>query len=415
MKFDLTPSRVFLIVLSVYVIFLFVDLGYEGLWAKAGGFFGVSKYFRGDSYRYSQLAKALTEGRLHIFDSVDEIDELSSLSLGVGDRVYIQQSPGISFVAAPFYLLFGDFGVYFASVLVGFLTCLNIYFLAGFFVSKRSASVTCLFFGLGTYLLTYSEYVFNDVLTAFLVSASLLYLIKYLRSNCKKSLFLSGLCGGLVSFAKPSVAVLPVLFLVYLYLKKGVHPAAYYTIFFILGLIPFFTYNSFCFGSPLQSSFNSVLDEVDGKLYTVSLTGPMTWRNNPLNFITMSIIFLLTQPITFLALIGLVKWRDDIAYLVVASFLVLGGLYSIWFGSVGLLCWGWRHMTPLLPLLSIPAAVAYEKKLIPHNIVWILFYISVTVTVISLYPLTWHVFTKYSIIENMQYQPHPLLPHNPIN
>ncbi|MBU0761573.1 MAG: glycosyltransferase family 39 protein [Candidatus Altiarchaeota archaeon] len=409
-------KEVVLAISIVYFIFFFINLSGEGYGRKSDSYLGFPKYFYGDSYRYFQLARAIADGRLYIYDSIDDIDdEILSFSLGVSDRVYITQSPGISIVSAPFYLLFKEPGVYAAASLVGLIACISLYCLLRFFVSDKTSKVITLFYAFGTYIFTYSQFLYNDVLTCLLVSTSFIMLLKHLRDGKTKNIVFSGIALGLIPLTKPSAIILSLVFVPYLYYRKGIKSTLILLMSLLVGMLPFIAYNIACFGAPLTSGYSSLLAVEDGKFYTVNFTNLNTWKNNPLNIFTLIIVFFITQPITLTAVAYLSKTDKGIRYFLVTSFLSLGLLYSFWWNSMGLLCWGWRFMTPILPFFAVSSAMAYEKNIIPKKIFWILFYLSSNIAIFSLHPLVWQIFYQFTPIANTYYDILAVLPHHPLN
>jgi len=403
----LNGRRVLIIILAVYLASIFYNPQDIRQHRKSTSLIGPPTLFYGDGYRYYQLTKTIVEsGRLSVYDNISVIDHPIVLSSGVGGKIYIPFEPGLSFLAVPFYMLLGPAGLYLMNTLLGFLTCCIIFLTSRLYVSEKAASYTTLFFGLGSAILTYSEVFYSDILSAALVAGAFYLLLKHMKTGGRTEIISAGLLCGILPLTKPTLILVTLAFLAYVCYFRSVKSGALLLLGFTLTVWIYFAYNTFCFGSPLATGYDSITDVIDGRTVILDLNSPQYWRNNPIKTIPLlTAIMVFTSPVLLISAVGLIKTKSRESLLVVIIFAALALTYGFRHDSIGGWCWGWRLMLPLVPLLALPAAHAIERKLLSERVLWIIFYLSLYLTLLSLAPVAWHVQTRTTLVEAVNYNP----------
>lgn len=241
-------NRNFLIII-IFLIHIFFSLFYyepytflheDGI---AFAFISISISEDGDLFMENNLP----------FFAIGDRPEKSFYSLGKNGKFYPKHSPFMSFLAVPFYKLFG-FNGFLIFNLISFFCVL---FFLSRFLQERVSFLQALAFS-SIFLLPfifYHTYSFcPDILLTTLISASFFFL--------NKGNLVSGILSGLCVFLRPNYAfqVFPSLFISKNKIK--------FLAGFLIGLIPFFLYNTIIYGSPFLTSYDKtvVLTKM-GKIY----------------------------------------------------------------------------------------------------------------------------------------------------
>ncbi|MFH1055094.1 MAG: glycosyltransferase family 39 protein [Candidatus Altiarchaeota archaeon] len=402
-----SDRRVLIFILFVYVAFMFYSPQNISHHRKAEWWVGVPTSFYGDGQRYYQLTREIADnGRLNVFDDVSGLKNPISLSRGVGGRVYITHSPGLSFLGVPFYILLREPGLYLLNVLLGWLTCVFIYYTCELYVTKDSAAKTTMFFGLGTMMFTYSEVFYADILSAALVSGSFYFMLRYSKLGGLRHMVYSGLLAGLMPLSKPTLVSLAFVLALYAAYKRGFKAVGFFALGFILLGWVFIAYNMVCFGMPFMTGYNTTLQSLNGELTLIDHTSSYFWSNNLMKTVPLMVLILvMTQPIVLASVVGILKEKRDENSVVAISVVILLLIYGRFFSPLGTWCWSVRYLLPALPLLALPFSFSYERELVPHYLVWALFYISLLLTILSLAPAVWHAFSGMSLVEMANLNP----------
>ncbi len=160
--------------------------------------------FVSDEATYLLMVKSFVlDGQFHIWNGLEEVRSIELMlpgthlvSNGVEFRLYGVPAPLYVFLAAPFYLFFGFFGLNLMNVISFCAIIWVLYLLACMVTSKRVAAVTVFFYCL-TYTLAYSQMLWPHMLSVLLVLSSLYLMLRaYLVGGGVSSLFLSGILSG---------------------------------------------------------------------------------------------------------------------------------------------------------------------------------------------------------------------------
>ena len=204
--------------------------------------------------------------------------------------------------------------------------------------------------------------------------------------------------------AKPTLILIAFVFVFYVAYRRGGRCALVFTVGFLLTAWILVLYNTVCFGGPFRTGYESGLHLVGGEVRVFDLTSRPFMSNNLLKTVPgLTLILLLTQPVLAASAVGLVKDRRGELVVISASFIILLLAYGIRFDSIGGWCWSWRYMLPLIPLLALPAAIAYDRGFVSEKTVWCLFTVSLYLTLLSHAPITWHIFTGSPFVKLMNY------------
>ena len=374
--------------------------------------FGLPKYVFGDGQYYILLTYTLlNQHRLYIYDGRGSIRNTlmeSAFSLGRDGRVYITFSPLYSVVLAPAYAIAGILGAYILNALIGVATCYFIYKTCRLFVSEESAVDTTLLFAFGTIIFTYSQVIYAEDMTALLTIASFYFAAKYEKDGGKPRLVCSGLLSGALLLAKPSLAIVPLSIAVYHAYKNRLKDMPFLVAPMALAALIYLGLNAASFGSPLKTGYSSEIIIRGAERTTVDHGDARFWSNNPLRTAPLIILLLVaTQPILAVSILGMIKnmRADETKYAALTTAVLLLAL-SLRYNPLGYWCWSTRLLTPVIPLLAIPFALAYEKKQVGGGVVLTLAVISVALTLFSLAPISWHLFTQLPITSWITYNPY---------
>jgi len=371
----------------------------------------VPKYVFGDGLYYLLLTEnIINNGRFYIYDNINEVKgtlKLSGFSLGAGGKIYITFSPLYSILLIPAYFASGVFGAYLFNAFLGFATCYFIYRTCRLFVAKGPAVDTTIIFSLGTIIFTYSEVIYAEVLTAFLTTSAVYFTFLYSVDKTRLYIVASGLFSGMLLLAKPSLAVIPCSLIIYSIAKNRLNGIFSLAFPIALSVCLFFAYNLAESGSPLKTGYSSEIIVYDAGNSVIDHGDRIFWSNNPVKTIPgILLLMFATQPILLVSLAGIIQnWkRGEVKYVAFLSFALLF-LYSLRFNPIGLWCWSTRLLTPIIPLLAVPFALAYERSQVGKNVVLILAVISIILTIFSLAPVSWHLFTQMPISNWIYYEP----------
>ena len=390
------------VILLVYVIALFFQ-SQLATQKRAYSEIGVPRYAFGDGVYYAMLTENLVKRHTFvIYDTVDQVRgtlKASGFSLGANGKIYINFLPLFSVLMVPAYLLGGIPAEYLFNALLGVLTCYFVYRTCRLFTSEESSIDTTLIFAFGTIILTYSQVIYAEVLTALLTVSAFYFAARYGKD--KKDLVYSGLLSGALILAKPTLIIIPASILVYHFVRKrfeGLLSLALPMAFFAA---LFFAYNLTVTGNILQTTYSNEIIVYDNFKTTINHGDLRLWQNNPLKTIPVILILLLaTQPVLLVSIVGIIKnyRRQEVLYIALLSAILLS-IYSLRFNPIGFWCWSARLLTPIIPLLAVPFALAYEKSQVGRNVIMTLTVISIALTVFSLAPVSWHLFTQFPLSE----------------
>jgi hypothetical protein len=384
MRRYLSARQTLALVAAVYVFLIFFNPQNVKHQRNADSLLDIPDLFWGDGFRYYQLTEAIAKkSRLYIYEGVGDIDGPVSLALGRDSRVYISQSPGLSFLGVPFYIALGKPGLYLMNALLGLCVCGVIYLICRLSYDTGVSAKATLFLGLGTMTVTYSHVFYADILCALLVAAAYYLTLKNIRFGGGANLFMAGLLCGLLPLAKTSLAVSAVAFGLWILLKRGFGGLTVFLLGACLTGWVFFAYNVACFGGPLKTGFSSRLHSVGGVVRAFDMGGIESFQNNLFKTVPGLVFFLfLTQPILLLI------------------------LYGLWCSPTGAFSWGPRLLLPVIPLMAHPLAANLKNQGIRQaRITWVIFAVSAYISLLSLSMLSWHIVSGSPLVEMMRYRP----------
>lgn len=399
--------------LAVIIVYIGSLLFHSQLSAQRRSFspVGLPDQVFGDGFYYLQLTDSLVKGKgMSVFDDVREIGKtlkFTGYSVGSDGKVYITFMPTYSILLVPAYAIAGNLGVYVFNALLGILTCYYIYKLVKHFVGVDTSIKTTLFFAFGTIIYTYSQVAYADVLGALLVAVSAYYAIEYQRTENRKPLLVSSISYSLLLLVKPFYIIISLMFIAYHLHVNRMKSIQYVVLPFSAAIFMMLAYHTIYFGGPLNTPYSSELVKIDGRVQVLDHVGPSLWRNNPLKSVPLMILILVgTQPILAASFMGLWENRGirDVRFagLVV---LVLSFILGFRYNPLGLLCWSARFLTPVVPLLAVPLALAIENEQVHENMILMLGLASIVLTVFSLAPVSWQLFTQFPLTEMISYNP----------
>ncbi|MCX6695636.1 MAG: glycosyltransferase family 39 protein [Candidatus Altiarchaeota archaeon] len=409
---DLNRKYFLWLILLVYVSALFLN-SQMAPQKRSDSVIGIPEYVFGDSIYYMMLTENIVKNhRLYVYDSIDEVETMikdSTVSLGKDNKVYISFPPLLSVMLVPAYLIGGTAGAYLFNALLGFLTCYLIYKTCKLFAGEEASAETTVLFALGTIIFTYSQVLYAEVLTALLTISSFYFMILAGRrtEHRRRNLVLSGLLSGLLLLAKTTLAIIPIALVVYYISRNRLKNILFLVAPIALVTAIFFSYNALIFGGPLTTGYSREIIAYKTHKIVMDQGDAMFWRNNPLVTMPLMILLMLaTQPILIGSAAGINRnWGvREVKYATVLSAMLIF-IYGLRFNPIGFWCWSTRLLTPVIPLLAIPFAIAYERKQLDRGLVLTLAVASIALTLLSLAPVSWHLFTQFPISNWIYYEP----------
>jgi len=342
----------------------------------------------------------------------------SQFAVGADGNKYAFFSPGLSFLGVPFYYAahLAGFGrdvelasLIFLNTILGLLIVLVIYRISLHCGnSARDSKVISLIFGTGTIIYTYSQTFASDIIGSLLILTSFYMYLLYVKDGRPLNLLFLGLLSGYLYTLKFNLLI-PVAFLMPLILMdiKGRDKGrAVAVIALAAGFIATFSigalYYNALFGSPFRTGYNSALlkgPTTFGQVRDYVATG---FGNNPLKGVPGVFFAILISspflafPLYYMARGAASRDRIQISLLLsVAASIILYGFYLTPLGSW---CFGPRYALSVIPLLSYPLAMRYGDAR-KSRLFWVLFALSVAVTLASQNFATWNGF--WSPYENL--------------
>lgn len=303
---------------------------------------------------------------------------------------YTNKSPGLSILAIPSFALTEFFiknmsradtekqvhlGTYVATlcttVLLASLMALLIFHVCNFFFgfSSRQSLLLTIACGMGTLIFSYSTTFYCHIPAAFFSLLSFV-LVMHIKHGTFHAKYLlgggSGLAASMAVLIEPSTVLALSCVFIYLFSFRDGRKVA---LFFLLGCIPAgafqLFYNTSCFGSPFQSSYDfpnpGVMQYIQGELFGI----PSSSRLLELLFspyrgvLVSSPIFLMILPGTFL-LLKLKKWRSETitCLTIVFMFLIFNACFYAWHGGSAA---GPRYLLPAYPFAFFLTVFALKK------------------------------------------------------
>lgn len=391
---------------AYFLLFLLFFVSY-GYFFQGGGW--------NQNARISLTRAIIHHGSFTIDYFREDADEMDFVNTGdwafYKGHYYSNKSPGLSFVAVPFFALAEYclrsvkpddaesqvlFSAYVSSVcttafLSALLALLIFHVLHHFFqLSIRDAFVLTLFYGFGTIAFSYSTTFYCHQPAAFCSFLSFVLVMHIRRGTVFQKqwlwVLLAGFCAASAVLLEPSALLL--LVAVFTYLVCSRESRKYFPLF-LLGCVPpgivQCAYNSICFGHPLASSYSyandAVMWKVEGRLFGV----PSPRRLLQLLFSPYRGLFV-SSPILLMSLTGIVfsvktrRWRAEAILCSGAAllFIVFIASFYAWHGGSAI---GPRYLLPVVPFiffLTVFAFRNYPKTVTVLGVVSLLINLSVT-------------------------------------
>ncbi len=256
------------------------------------------------------------------------------------------------------------------------LTAVLIYTLARWLGCRpRSAFISGLVYGLGTFAIVYTTSLFGEPLAALLLLLAVMAAWRYRQHNDWRTLVVCGVALGLLPGINLSYAVMAPLIGFYIF---GLNPRrwriphlAALTAPFVLSVLLLMAYNGARFGSLLESGYNFAEGEGFTVPFEMGLFGLLV---SPYRGVVWY------NPVLMLAVPGaLLLWRQKAAFagIILALVAVQIITYASWWSWHGGVVWGPRFLVPVTPLLVLCLLPVIE--LIPrHRLMTLAFGVLVT-------------------------------------
>jgi hypothetical protein len=301
-------------------------------------------------------------------------------------RYYADKAPGISFLAAPSWLLLRATGViddddsrrgvwrdrgflWAFRVLTGGLGFLAVVFLVGRVaegIAANTGAATATAFGLGTLALPLAATMFQHVMAAALGFAAFVAAWSGARATRGRDVrwAASGLCAGLAVLVEYQTVVIAAVLLVYA-ASRGARAALVYVAAGLPCALTLAAYNTAAFDSPLHLSYSYVGEQFARQqskgLFGIGVPDPVEFGR-----VLGSWDGLLVQsPVLVLGGVGLaLLWREGVRAeaavcgTIVVLFLALNAGY---YDPIGGLAPGPRFFIPALPFLAVGLPCAFRR------------------------------------------------------
>lgn len=290
-------------------------------------------------------------------------------ALDRGDGHYITlHGPGLPYLLIPGYALGGIKGAMMTMAIATSFISVFIYNFTSRFTSTKTSIITTLIFGLSTLILTYSNQIYSDVMISLFLIIPLYFI--FFKNNSRFNMSYAGAMLGFgiffkISFLTIDVVLLPLVFLMMVRKKTPVRIFIFFIGFFLLmtflaGLNNLYSWGTWK-GSPVNPEALIQSGEYFGydnsKYYLDSLIGEFFGKDYGL--FTFS-------PVIMISVLGVgsLFYKNRliaITILAVSCSLISGYLYA---NAEGVLTGDdppFRYATPLLPLMAVPFALAWEK------------------------------------------------------
>ena len=232
MKFKkLLGNRTFIILLSfaaVYFIFFFNFKQHSDLWWDSAAYIGVGKYI-------------FSFGREGVFEPM--------------------RAPLLPLILGLFWKLgFLGFNVVYAGKIFIFFTAVFslvfLYLISKELFNEKVASLSCIILFLNSLFFIFVFRIYTEILSIFLILASIFFMLKFSRSEKKFALFLSALFSVFAFLTKyPNLLIFGILnlFLIYRAFKtKKIKYFILFNLFLFILILPFLMSNYFLFKDPLH-------------------------------------------------------------------------------------------------------------------------------------------------------------------
>jgi hypothetical protein len=304
----------------------------------------------------------------------------------------------------------------FTSSLFSALTILLLYRISNYFTREEKYRllliITC---GLGTLMFPYALIFLRHSTASFLsfLTFFLIFRSKQEKIQSNKILFLGGLLIGYGIITDLSILIIAILFLVYLFFNKG-SKLQYFLIGIFIAYLPMLFYAYSIFGSFLSYA------QVDATIWGLPsstnsnfiISYSITDRLLNYPFILLRLIIYPSRglffyyPILFFSFIGLYYMYQEFrleSILFFSIFLLILSSFSMSGGWWGGLCFGPRHLTVVIPFLSIPLIYVFKK--INLKIILPFICISIFVNFLGLQTLIPHYLASLPLYLQYRYNP----------
>ena len=358
--------------------------------------------------RYALTRSLVRSGTLEI----DRYEKLTIDKARYGGRTYSDKAPGLALFAVPGYaasLLVPERAkpgvapelqgrLHVTSLLsVGLVSALGavllLRLLRGVGVRERPAVLATLAWGLGTPALAYATMLMSHQFAAALLIASAYGIFRARDGGGRLLLAGSGAAAGLAVIAEYPAAVVGLI--LFAYALASVRPRSR-VMWFAIGAIPLLCvapiHNWLCFDAPWRTGYQFEASPFFRKQMAQGFMG-LTW---PRPWVAWQMLFgayrglLPLAPYLVLALPGFVLMRRDrtrrrewwLCLSVTTFYLLFGSSYYLWQGGCSM---GPRHLVPMLPFLTIPAAFGLAR-LKRTGLVLVICSIAICVACVATFP-----------------------------
>jgi hypothetical protein len=279
--------------------------------------------------------------------------------------VYPSYSPGLSFLAVPYFSIINLFSfpefielssLVFFNVMLSVILIFFIYKFSTLYLSEKNSKQVAYIFAFATIILTYSQTFWSDTLATLLIFSGFYYFKLFLSKKRKRYIIIAGLLSGYLFLTKTVLLIFPGILGIYLLFKEK-KAAIIFGIFALISAMPGMIYNYLLFGSMLTTGYSGTISNY-GIPEDVSFSG---FSNNFL--VGMWIVLLgiiIYNPILIYSIKGLLEKSTE-SKILLLFFLITLLLFGAWYIPYGDWCFGPRLELYMITLLSIPFAKNYEK------------------------------------------------------
>ena len=298
---------------------------------------------------------------------------------------YSDKAPGLSFVAAPFYLAIKGIASIAGinpdlktTMFILRFICVSIPSLFIFMILNRllnslapseNSGLYALFLVLGTNLFTYSTLFMSHILAAFLCLLSFYLLYKTESKISPWLTFLSGIISGFAILSEYPVALIVFILIFYSYFQlKSIKCALLFCTGILIPTAILMYYNYACFGSPFSTGYHHKTDALHAIYHSQGFVGFIYPKLGSIASILFSPSkgLLFYSPFLVFSTAGYIhifKKRKMITWvwpglLIPPAYIIAISSFVDWPG-------GWtvgpRHLVPALPFLCIPIGIFLER------------------------------------------------------
>ena len=154
--------------------------------------------------------------------------------------------PLFSIIGAVFFLVFGQVGLFYCSLIIFIFLVVAMFFTIKYFFTSNTAKIAILLLISSPIMMVYSLRFYSEILSALMFYLSFLAVFWFLQSGSRKAILIAGICNGLYLLTKQSAFLLLSFYLVCLVffgIKKDKQRCKGITAIILLSIIIVFPYH----------------------------------------------------------------------------------------------------------------------------------------------------------------------------